>query len=110
MAPKAKPKREREKHFIKEWRLFRGKTQTDVAEYLGSDQSAISNLERHKTPYDQDVLERLAIYFGCDPEDLLAIDPLKPDPLKLVVSDLRRATPEVRARAITVIEALLKAG
>lgn len=110
MAPKAKPKRKRNKHFIRNWRLFRDKTQADVAEYLDSDQSSISNLETYKTPYDQDSLERLAIFFGCDTDDLLHVDPLKFDPPRLVYSALRKAPADVQRRALDIINALLKAG
>lgn len=108
MAPRPKQKRERQRHFIREWRKFRGKTQEDAAEFLGADQSTVSNLERGKTPYDQDVLERLAVFYGCDPEDLLSNNPFSTDLLKVVWSDLEKAPSNVKAQALGYIEALLK--
>jgi transcriptional regulator with XRE-family HTH domain len=109
MPPVPKPKRKRQRHFIREWRLARNKTQEELADYLGVNQSTMSNLENGKTPYDQDVLERLAIYYGCDAGDLLEINPLTPDRLRVVYSDLRRAPADIQARAIGYIEAILKA-
>lgn len=110
MPPVPKPKRKRDRHFIREWRIFREKNQDDLADYLGVNQSTISNLENGKTPYDQDVLERLSVFFGCDTGDILDINPLEPDKLRLIYSDLRRAPAEVQARAVGYIEAILKAG
>lgn len=110
MPPIQKPKHNRQNHFLRQWRKFRGKTQAQVADALEVDQSTISNLERKISPYDQDILERLATYYGCDPEDLLAIDPLKPDPPRVVYDKLRDASPAMQRRAIDVLEALLKAG
>lgn len=85
-------------------------SQEDVADRLEIDRSTISRIERGESPYDQDILERLALVYGCDPEDLLAINPLGEDSMRVVWSSLRRAPPEVRARALGYIEALLKAG
>lgn len=109
MAPISKPKRKRDRHFIREWRIFREKNQSDIAEALDVNQSSISNLENGKTPYDQDVLERLAIYFGCDPQDLISINPLAPDAPRLVYSKVRSASPEKQREILAVVEAMLKA-
>jgi transcriptional regulator with XRE-family HTH domain len=110
MAPVPKPKRKRNKHFLGEWRKHREKTQADAAEFLEVDQSTISNLENGKIPYNQDALERLSVLYGCDPGDLIEINPIAPDPPKLVYSKLRQAPPAMQKRAIEVLEALLRAG
>ena len=110
MPPIPKPKHTRQNHYLRQWRKFREKTQAQVAEALEVDQSTISNLERKISPYDQDILDRLATYYGCDPEDLIAIDPLKPDPPRVVYDKLRDASPAMQRRAIDVLEALLNAG
>jgi transcriptional regulator with XRE-family HTH domain len=85
-------------------------SQDDIAEKLELDRTTVSRIERGESPYDQDYLERLALVLGCDSDDLLAIDPLKPDGPKLIYSKLRTASPEMQKRVIEVIEALLKAG
>jgi transcriptional regulator with XRE-family HTH domain len=71
----------------------------------------VSRVETGDSPYDQDFLEKAALAYGCDPEDLLAIDPTIPvDPLKLIWSNLEKAPSELRARALGYLEGLLKAG
>lgn len=110
MPPVPKPKRKRDRHFLREWRLYRKKKQEDVADYLGVNQSTVSNIETGKTPYDQDDLERLATFYQCARGDLLEINPLEHDLLRLVYSDLRKAPSEIKAQALGYIEALLKAG
>ncbi len=108
MPPVPKPKHKRSKHFLREWRKFREKSQAQIAEAIEVDQSTISNVENGKTPYDQDLLERLALLYGCDPEDLIAINPIKPDGPKLIYSKLRRASTATQLMAVDLIEALLK--
>lgn len=110
MPPVKKPTRPRQRTFLKEWREHRQLNQQEVADKLEVDRSTISRIERGESPYDQDILERLALAYGCDPEDLISIDPLKPDGPKLIYSKLRAASPEMQKRAEALIEALLKAG
>jgi transcriptional regulator with XRE-family HTH domain len=85
-------------------------SQEEVAERLEIDRSTISRIERGESPYDQDILERLALVYRCDPEDLIAINPLGEDSLRIAWSSLRKAPADVRARALGYIDALLKAG
>lgn len=75
MAPKTKPKRERAKHFFREWRESRFPNQLDAEEALGWSQSKISRLEKGVTPYDQDDLEHAAAVFGCSIVDLISRPP-----------------------------------
>lgn len=110
MPPRKKTTRERQKTFFKEWRDFRGRKQNEVAELLGVEPSTLSRLERGLSPYDQDVLEKLSLIYLCDPEDLLSIDPLKPDPPRLIYAKLKTATPEKQKLALNLIEAILKDG
>lgn len=108
MPPVKKPQRERLRTFLREWRLFRDMNQDDVAEKLEIDRSTISRIERAESPYDQDILERFALVYGCDPEDLLSIDPTRPDPPRLIYSKLRAATPAQQQMALDLIDAMLK--
>lgn len=75
MPPRPKPPHKRAPHFLAEWREYREKTQSQVAEYLGVEQPTVSRLEAGKSPYDQDVLERLALFYQCDPSELITVDP-----------------------------------
>lgn len=81
-----------------------------VAEKIEVHHTSLSRVERGETPYDEDLLERLALIYGCDPADLININPLAPDPPKVVYDRLRQAPKELQERAMAVLEALLKAG
>lgn len=109
MPPIKRPSRARQRTFFAEWREFRGLKQYEAAEKIDVDPSTLSRLEAGKIPYDQDILERMAQAFGCDPEDLLSINPLEPDLPRLLYSKLRRAPPETQKKAIDILEAFLKA-
>jgi transcriptional regulator with XRE-family HTH domain len=39
--------------YFREWRIVKGKTLQDMAKVMGIDATAISRLERGRTPYDQ---------------------------------------------------------
>lgn len=93
------------RHFLKEWRLKRGKTQQQLADLLDTDKAQISNWERDKRGMTMDVQVALAYALGIEPPDLFR-DPETPSIDEL----LRRATPEQRRLAFTVIEAMLKTG
>jgi transcriptional regulator with XRE-family HTH domain len=77
MPPVPKPKRARKKHFFREWREKNQMTQEQAIGRLGWSQSKLSRLESGKIPYNQDDLEAAAIAYGCDPSDLITVNPLK---------------------------------
>lgn len=77
MPPVPKPARQRQRHFIREWRKFRGLTQDQVAARIEKSRENYSKIERGLVPYSQDVLEPLADALSCDPGDLLNRDPFK---------------------------------
>lgn len=104
-----RPPRTRQTHFLRQWRKYRGLTQEEVGERIEVNASTLSRVERGEIPYDQDLLERLALVYLCEPADLLSIDPLKPDPPKLVYDRLRSAPDAIRDQALAVLNALLKA-
>lgn len=109
MPPVPKPKHRRAPHFIAAWRRHKGMNQTQLAELLEVDQGTISRLERGESPYDQDALERLAIIFGCEIDDILTVDPQRPeDKARLVYSSLRKAPKPLQEQAVAILEALLK--
>lgn len=111
MTKKLKPEEvKRGPTYLRAWRKFRKLTGEEVAERLDIDRTTISRIERGLYPYNQDFLEKAATLYGCEPEDLLMIDPLKPDPPKLVYDRLRAVDPVMQRRALDVLEALLKAG
>jgi len=69
----------RRRHFIKEWRKFRGLTQEQLAERVGVAISSISQLETMKQGYSQPTLEAIADALNCEPADLLMRNPGAPN-------------------------------
>jgi transcriptional regulator with XRE-family HTH domain len=110
MAKTSNTRRSRNSVFLREWRAFRGLTQIEAAERIGIDQSTIAKLELGKLPYNEDILDRIAFAYGCEPSDLLTNNPLRPDAPRLVYDRLKAAPKELQERALAVLEALLKAG
>jgi transcriptional regulator with XRE-family HTH domain len=61
----------RRRHFIREWRLFRGLTQEELAESLDTTKASISRIENFQQQYTQDFLEACADVLGTHPGVLL---------------------------------------
>lgn len=77
MATKVRPipKPEKARHFIKEWRKYRGLTQEQLAGRIEQTSGAISQLENGIINYTQPTLEAIAYALRCEPGDLLSRDP-----------------------------------
>jgi len=95
--------------FFMEWRKYKEIPFEEAAERLEILPIDLENLEARITPYDEDILGRLSTVYGCDPEDLLAINPLAPDAPHLVYSKIRNADPALQRQILNVVEAMLKA-
>jgi len=96
--------RKRRKHYIREWRIFRGYTQERLAAMVEMNASSISQLETYKQGYTDETLARLADALQCSPADLLGRDPSHPaDRLMRIINGL---PPDRQAQAVRVIEAL----
>lgn len=104
MAPVPKPKRERNKHFFREWREYRGLTQEQAINLLGWSQSKFSRLEAGETPYNQDDLETAAIAYSCAATDLISVDPAVGGE---VVDLMRLINGKNRAKTIRMLKILI---
>ena len=91
--------------FMRQWRLYRGKTLVQVAEELHVTHGYLSKVERGKQPYNQELLERLAEIYRCEPVDLLIRDPSEPSS---IWSLWDRAKPGERRQIESVAEALMR--
>lgn len=100
----------RRRHFIKEWRKFRGLTQQQLADRVETVVSGISQLESGKQGYSQAMLEALASALSCEPWDLLNVDPGKEGDVVDLTRLLKNATPEQKAEAIGYVKGLLRSG
>lgn len=110
MAPKPKPVRQRQRHYLAEWRKFRGLTQERAADRLHMTQSQLSRYERGITPYNQDILELLAEAYQTDPGSLLMRNPLLKDAPWQIENKLKGVSQERLEMIEGVIDAMLKAG
>jgi transcriptional regulator with XRE-family HTH domain len=103
-------KRELGKHFIREWRKYRGlslrrlaeRMETEPGELLTS-HANIQRIEKYEQPYTQEILEALAEALEVSPTDLLSVDPSKNGE---VVDLLRLINDKNRAQAVRVLKAL----
>lgn len=93
----------RRRHYVREWRKFRGLTQERLAERTPYTTGAISQLETGRTRYTQDMLEALAVALQCEPGDLLSRNPLKDGE---VVDLFAGMSDEQRQAAVRVIKAM----
>jgi transcriptional regulator with XRE-family HTH domain len=73
----------RRRIYVREWRLFRGKTQTDLASACGLTHGAISLLENGHNSYTQSSLECIADALDCEPGDLITRQPTDEDACEL---------------------------
>lgn len=104
MPRKKKYAHKRERHYIKEWREATGKSQIEVGNEIGLDQSAMSKMESMKTPYGQDSLEKMARYFAgllgpsyiCTPAALISRPPAPlPDALGITNEEVALVRAEI---------------
>jgi transcriptional regulator with XRE-family HTH domain len=105
-----KIKRTRERHFIKEWRIFRGLTQEQMASRVQLSRENYGRIEGGKVPYNQDFLELAAYALRCDPADLIMRNPTDPSSSWSIMDNLKKADASTRERIAAVVEALLKTG
>lgn len=95
----------RRRHFIKEWRLYRGLTQDQLADRLEISKATLSRIESAKQPYTQDTLEALADAMLCEPADLIMRDPTAEG---AIWSLWERASPGQRQQIESVVRALVE--
>lgn len=97
----------RQKHFIREWRKYRGLTQVQFAERIGMNQGHLSRIEKGQRPYDQEFLERAATELNCDPADLIMRDPSAAEAIWSIWEQLE---PTARQQVVEIAKTFKKAG
>jgi transcriptional regulator with XRE-family HTH domain len=100
MPPRVGNPLHRRRHFIAEWRDFRGLTQQQLADAINSTKATISRVEGLKQGYTQDLLEAVADALGVHPGTLLTRGPNETDraPARpsLAHRNVRRPQPDTR--------------
>jgi transcriptional regulator with XRE-family HTH domain len=90
------------KTYFREWREFRGLTQEQLAELLGTGKSAVSKMERGENKYNQYSLEAWADALNCEPSDLISRPPSQ--------TDIRQLFESAPSGIKKIVEAILKTG
>lgn len=104
MARRIAPGNSRAKHYIREWRVFRGLTQQDIADGLATTTASVSRIETGVTPYTQDFLEAVASMLQTTPAQLLERDPAQPREPEI----WSQLTAPQREQAIRILKALVE--
>ncbi len=102
------PEPRRPRHFLREWRKYRGLTQEQLADRIGMSGSNISLLERGKQNYTQRIIEELALALGTTPASLLAQNPADQNEVSLLIDKLQRLSPGERRQAFAILDALAR--
>lgn len=96
------PLSDRPRHFIRAWRKHRGYTLEQLAERIGMTHQNLGKIERFLVPYNQELLETLALELRCAPADLITRDPSDPESLWSILEGL---PPMERDRALHILKA-----
>lgn len=105
-----KSERNRQRHYLAEWRKFRGLTQESAADYLKITQATLPRIERGIYPYAQDFLEIASEVYDTDPGSLLMRNPFDKSSRVSIDNKLVGLPSDKRAVIEAVIETMLKAG
>jgi len=90
--------------YLKQWREHRGFSQQGLADQIDTSKGYISDLERGKRRYNQDLLEMLADALNCEPADFFIRDPSDPSGIWSIWDKI---PPADRPRIVAVILAML---
>ena len=101
------PKPQRPRHFIKEWREYRGLSQEQLAERVGKTRGLIGQIETYKTSYTASI-EAIADALNCTPDDLRRVNPFKEGKVIDIMDLLRQATPDQRERVLGFVQAVVQ--
>lgn len=94
------------KHYIREWRRFRGLTMEQLADRIGLSHAVVSRIERGLQPYRQDFLEKVAEALRCEPAHLIMVDPLNADDPMMILAEM---DPAKQAEAGKLLKAFFEA-
>ena len=100
--------KDRPRHYLRQWRKFRGYTLEQVAERIGMTHQNLGKIERGKVPYNETLLDILADIYRTDKGSLIMRDPTMPDAFWSIYDQL---TQPQRVRLVeTATEVLRRTG
>lgn len=92
--------------FLKEWRKHRGYTQERLAEMTGLSTPYVSQLEKGRRQYTQELLELFAEALQCDLSDLIRRRPEDAEGIEILDS----LNPQQKRQIIAIAETLRRTG
>lgn len=104
------PKPRKARHFLREWRKYRGLTQEQLAERIDVTAGAISQLENGIINYTQPTIEALAYALSCEPGDILSRDPRLDDAISELRTLLQAVDRDDQKKALRVLREMLGTG
>lgn len=96
------------RHFLRQWRKFRGYTLEHVAERVGMTHQNLGKIERGKVPFNETLLDLLADIYRTDRGSLIMRDPTIKDGFWSIYDQL--APPERQSLVERVEQEFKKAG
>ena len=82
-------------------------SQEELAERIDISRETVSRIENGVSPYSQDFLELAAQALGCEPGDLINVDPSAWPLAKLVAKQVAELREEQQKEVLTMIRALV---
>lgn len=106
--PRKPPKSRRNvRHYLKEWRQYRGLTQDTLAERVNRSRGLISQIEAGHTELTEEMIYGLSEALACAPWDLLRVNPLVEGMVVDITDALRGKPADVQAEALGFVRGLI---
>lgn len=105
---KRKPQKTEPRHYVKQWREYRGLTQEQLADRVDKSRGLISQIESGTTGLAEDMIYALAEAFRCAPGDLFRVNPLKEGIIVDITDALQGKPADVQAEALGFVRGLVR--
>jgi transcriptional regulator with XRE-family HTH domain len=103
-----KPQKRIVRHYVKQWRAYRGLNQEQLAERVDKSRGLISQIESGSTDLTESMIYALADAFQCAPGDLFRVNPLKEGLLVDITDALKDKPADVQAEALGFVRGLVR--
>ena len=90
-------------HYIREWRKYRGLTQSELAEAIAIHRCHLNKIERGHRYHARPVLEAIAAKLDCLPNDLIRRHPSHASDISEIEALYMSLSAEERRRAIDLL-------
>lgn len=98
------------RHYVAEWRKFRGLTQEQLAERVERSRGLISQIESGTTELTEEMIFSLAEAFRCAAWDIFRVNPLIDGTVVDITDALQGKPADVQAEALGFVRGLVRKG